>query len=775
MLPPEVAALFVSNLINLSITKVGRFLVRTSIVISLLLFFISPACAESTTIKIGVLAMRGYDHALSQWGETANYLNQKIPGQRFELIPLDFEEVRLATMSRRIDFLITNSSYYVALETDQRLKLIATMKNLHDDMSQQRFGGVIFTRADRKDIETLQDTAGKVFWAVDRNSLGGWLAAWREFYARGMNPEGDFRLLEFVGTHDAVVFGVLDGLADAGTVRTDTLERMASEGLIDLADFKILNPIVNRSDSFLYLHSTRLYPEWPFAVLSHVPTALVTAVTRALLEMPADAPAATAAKISGWTEPLDYQPIHDLLREWHMSLYERHVGSYTMGRLVHEYWPATSVLALVIFLLIVLAIQKTVLTRRLEQQVRERTRELYREVEERKVVEDRLYRAEKMEAIGMMAGGVAHDLNNILSGVVSYPELLLRRLPDESELREPLRVIRESGIRAADVVADLLTVSRDATKVRSMANINTLVLEYMQSPEQQKISSVHPQVTVRLDLAEGLESICCSPTHVKKCLMNLILNAAEAIGTTGHIDVSTCTVKLSEAEAQTLGIEEGEYLALSVADCGGGISATDLEHIFEPFYTTKEMGRSGTGLGLAVIWNSMLDHGGTVTVKSDPGGSIFTLYFPARNSDCNGQSTKADVKEKKQLQKIKGEGKTSLVVDDEAVQRTIALDILKEFGYRGEAVASGEAAIEYLKRKRVDLVLLDMVMRPGMNGFQTLQRIKEMYPGQKAIIASGFSESKDVKLALEQGAGEYVKKPYTLERLGDALQRELAR
>ncbi|MEA3545582.1 MAG: PhnD/SsuA/transferrin family substrate-binding protein, partial [Thermodesulfobacteriota bacterium] len=363
------------------------------------------------------MAKRGEEQALNKWGATANYLTQKIPGQQFEIIPLDFEGVRLASMSRDIDFLITNSSYYVDLETDHNLNRIATLVNQHGEVLQHVFGGVIFTRADRDDINNLKDLIRKSFWAVDQDSLGGWLAAWREFYAQDIKPERDFDLLKFSGTHDAVVIAVLSGEADAGTVRTDTLERMAIEGKIRLSDFKILNH-QPRSSEFGYLLSTRLYPEWPFASLSHTPQKLVDVVTSALLNMPTSSPAAQAANLGGWTVPLNYQPIHDLMKERYRCLYEQHIGAVSFADFFREHW-LTSLLLILFLGLLVLSTSYTIfLNRKLEHRVEERTRELLREISDRKLTEEKLHRAEKMEAIGLMASGVAHDLNNILSGVI---------------------------------------------------------------------------------------------------------------------------------------------------------------------------------------------------------------------------------------------------------------------------------------------------------------------------------------------------------------------
>ncbi|MBU1232590.1 MAG: response regulator [Proteobacteria bacterium] len=386
---------------------------------------------------------------------------------------------------------------------------------------------------------------------------------------------------------------------------------------------------------------------------------------------------------------------------------------------------------------------------------------------EGKKLEKQLNRAQKMEAIGLMASGVAHDLNNILAGIISYPELLLLELPQSSELREPLEAIQASGKRAATVVADLLTVARGAASTREPHDINILIEEYLNSPECKKLKSLYTGVECVQQIDAEHSIIDCSPMHIKKTIMNLTTNAAEAVGEKGSILISTCNQFVNKLESDELHIDPGDYVVLNVQDNGPGIAARDLEHIFEPFYTRKVMGRSGTGIGLAVVWNTVQDHNGKIFVESSEQGTCFRLYFPVIQKD-------AALPEKVGDTTPTGNNEYILVVDDEPQLRDIASKILITLGYQTESVCSGELALKFLEEHQVDLIIIDMLMEPGMNGRQTYEKILAMYPDQKAIIASGFSESDEVKAALRLGVGGFIKKPYSRDQLGRVVGDVLA-
>ncbi len=388
--------------------------------------------------------------------------------------------------------------------------------------------------------------------------------------------------------------------------------------------------------------------------------------------------------------------------------------------------------------------------------------------QEREDLQEQLVRSKKMEALGLLAGGVAHDLNNVLSGIISYPDLILLDMDESDPMQRPLQAIRTSGYKAAAIVQDLLTLARRGVVTTTVLNLNTLIREYLRSPEHQEMMSLNFSVEVNADLEPHLPNISGSSVHLKKALMNLVSNAVEAQPGGGVITITTRSRYLDLPVSGYDHVEAGEYVILTVADQGEGISKTDLPRIFEPFYTKKVMGRSGTGLGMAVVWGAIQDHKGYIDVQSVLGeGTCFTLYFPMTRQELRDQDTPVPVAS------YRGRGETILVVDDIEEQRVIAKVLLERLNYTVATASSGEKAIAYVRENPVDLLLLDMIMQPGIDGLDTYRSILVHRPGQKAVIASGYAETSRVKEAVSLGAGPYVKKPYSIEKIGLAVRKAL--
>jgi len=389
--------------------------------------------------------------------------------------------------------------------------------------------------------------------------------------------------------------------------------------------------------------------------------------------------------------------------------------------------------------------------------------------EEKKQLEDQLVRAQKMEAIGALAGGVAHDLNNILSGITSYPELLLMEIPEGSPMRKAVQTIKKSGEKAAAIVQDLLTLARRGVSVSSAIDLNAIVRDYFDSPELSRLKEYHPHINFEIRLDDELKYILGSEVHLGKTLMNLVSNAAEAMHMGGTVIVSTYNKYLEKPLKGYDTVSRGEYVVLSVSDTGVGISENDMRSIFEPFFSKKIMGRSGTGLGMTVVWSTVKDHNGYIDVESQEGkGTRFDLYFPITRHIIKENITKGSILDYPGTEHI-------LVVDDAEEQREITKNLLKKLGYQVDVARSGEEAVELVKQHAKDLVILDMIMDHGIDGLETYKRILAVSDRQKAIIVSGFSETERVREALKLGVGGYIRKPYALGDLARAVRTELDR
>ncbi len=282
-------------------------------------FFLNAGIVAAESYKIGVLAKRGPVKALKQWKSTGDYLTAKIPGKTFEIVPLDFDAVNPAIEKGEVDFFLVNSSMFVTAQVKYGASPIATMVNSRQGQPLKSFGGVILTSADNEEINSLADLKGKSFMAVKASSFGGWQMAYKEILDMGIDPKSDFAGLQFGGKHDNVVLAVQNGAVDAGTVRTDTLERMAAEGSIDMEEFKIINK--KGHNGFPFVCSSPLYPEWPLGKVQKTPDDVAEAVVDALKQMKPQDPAAKAAKVVGWTDALNYGPVEELQKSLKVGAY----------------------------------------------------------------------------------------------------------------------------------------------------------------------------------------------------------------------------------------------------------------------------------------------------------------------------------------------------------------------------------------------------------------------------------------------------------------------
>jgi len=590
----------------------GRLVLASSI--SLLSSGLVFGAAEDTgPVRIGVLAKRGPERCLEKWGPTAEYLTHEILGDAFVIKPLAHDEVGPTVQRKEVEFILTSPSSYVELERFYNASRIVTLKNLHLEKAYTVYAAVIFRKSDCDDIHVLADLKDRTFMAVDEQSFGGWQMAWRELVGAGIDPRRHFSDLQFGGTHDAVIHAVREGKVDAGTVRADTLERMAMEGKIRLHEFRVIHEQRGAKVDLPFPCSTRVYPEWPLAKAEHTPDRLAEKVAAALEKMSPGSPVAQAARCAGWTIPRNYQSVHDCLKELRIGPYKDY-GQVTAGAVIRHYWQWCVAAAGFLVVTGVVSIYVTRLNRRLRHALSEYARELAeREQAERSLRKQKHLhlQSEKLAAVGRLAAGVAHEINNPLTTVLTFSHLLREKEGLGDQDKQDLDLVIQETSRASEIVRGLLDFARERPALKEVLDVNDVVRRTIPLLGNQK---AFQRIAVREHLQEGLPPVNADMNRLQQVLLNLSLNACEAMRDGGTLTISTSA--------------QGSSVLLKVADTGCGIKEEHLDHVFEPFFSTKPVGK-GTGLGLSVSYGIVQRHGGTLEVESEIGkGATFIIVLP---------------------------------------------------------------------------------------------------------------------------------------------------
>ncbi len=393
---------------------------------------------------------------------------------------------------------------------------------------------------------------------------------------------------------------------------------------------------------------------------------------------------------------------------------------------------------------------------------------IHHDITEINRMRDQLNRSQKMESLGRLAGAVAHDLNHILTGLVTYPDLLLLDIDKNDPFRSKIESIKKSGQRAAELVQDLLTMARGGIVNTETVNLNDIITEFLGSTEVKQMKKSKADISIDIGLEPFLKDIECSKIQMLKVLYNLFFNAVEAMPGEGRIYISTSNKSVTNHVKGYDDIPSGNYVVLSVSDTGTGISNEDIQYIFEPYFSKKVLGRSGSGIGLSVVWNVVKNLNGFIDVRSEiEMGTVFDLYIPSARMKKGAADDIPD------LVDLFGNGETILLIDDEPEQREIGVFLLSKLNYRPFESSSGEEAVEFLQQNRIDLLLIDMLLGSGIDGLETFKRTLEIVPDQKAIIVSGFSGSDKIKQAQELGAKGFIRKPFTIKEIGEKIKKVL--
>jgi PAS domain S-box-containing protein len=853
-------------------------------------------------IRIGALANRGTDECLKRWRPTAAFLERHLPGNRFEIVPLGFNEVADRVAARQVQFIITNPAQYSMLEFAGKASRIAGFLVPSALGPQRMFGGVIFTRVNRPDIRNIADLKGKRFAAVDSESLGGWLCARRELKSAHIDPYSDLAKLRFSGNHDDVIKSVLSGASDAGTIRSSQFEKMAAEGKVDLRKFRVLPCPSGPPAGYPFLVSTRLYPEWPFAVVAGTDDGLSRKVSVALLTMEPDDPAAKAAGGSGWTIPADYSDVHELLRELHLGPYED-LGRVTPRQVLSLYWPHLLAATMAIFLISLFALRSWILNRRLKgsmEDLSQRTialnaskeaqeeanRELSREVEtrksaeeasgrsvsllratlestadgilvvdmcgkvvdwnkrflemwsipdelillreddqalayvqaqltnpdefiakvkdlykepekesldilrfkdgriferysrpqhlkklivgrvwsfrditERKKMEEEIQKSQKLESLGVLAGGIAHDFNNLLTGIMGNISLAKMHLDPSAKAFTRLVEAEKACDLTRDLTRQLLTFAKGGAPIKKVDSITRIITDTAGFVLRGS------NVRCEFSLPEDLWAVEVDVGQMSQVINNLIINADQAMPDGGIITIQAGNVTLRADD--TLPLSEGRYVHILIRDQGMGIPEEYLTKIFDPYFTTKN---KGSGLGLASVYSIIMRHGGYVGVESAPGrGTIFHLYLPASGKPYVKESA---LSEQRPPDRVKGR---ILIMDDEKVVRETACEILGHLGYQVDVCDDGTAALNLYREARTSgvpyaLVIMDLTVPGGMGGKVMMKKLLEIDPDAKGIVSSGYFNDPIIAHYREYGFSGVVTKPFKVDEISEVLQ-----
>jgi len=710
-----------------------------SVKINILYFLLFFLCiSASADINIGVLSHRGDKETLKTWSSLTDYLNNTLIDYQFKIVPLDFNEIDEEIAFQTIDFLLVNPGIYVDMEVKHRVSRLVTLNKDANGQLLNMFGGVIFVKKRRNDINSLRDVIGKRMLAVDSKSLGGFQMAWRELKKHHIDPYQDLSSITFAGTHDKVVLGVNNGYYDIGIVRTGILEKMAKAGTIRLEDFKIINE--QRRAKFPYLVSTQLYPEWPFSKLQHTSTELAQEVTIALLQMKANYQSMQMIGYRGWTVALDYQEVHDSFIELNIPPYN-FTEKLTINIALNKYWKWLLSALAFLFIFIIMSLRIFQLNKELRKTQYELEQRhdmvlnsvcdgiygvdlngnctfinkametltgwsgediisknqhsimhhthrdgsphkaeecpvyrtfmddqprfieddvfwkkngdsipveysstpikdqegqtvgsvvVFRDISERKMIEekDMQYRADlahvsRLNTLGGMATGLAHELNQPLTAIATNAYAAIQLIEadniDREQLIEIMEKTNQHAERAGNIIRHLRSLSKKDISESSLVNINELIKGVL-TLLKHEIKKLQVKLTLKLD--SSLPLVYCQSIQIDQVILNLCKNAIEVLEK-NKVDERMLTIHSR--------LNDNGAVQIAIEDNGEGTKTSVLDELFEPFISSKS---EGMGLGLSICKNIIEAHHGNLYLLkqkkdfSDSDHTIFVFELP---------------------------------------------------------------------------------------------------------------------------------------------------
>lgn len=547
-------------------------------------FFLPAVSCEENVYKIGIVSQRGAEQSLNRWAGTADYLSATVPNSTFEIVPTNYEEITYSVANDEVDFVLTDPLMYVELESSYDINRIATLKNTWNGGAYTEYGSVILARSDREDINELEDIKGKSVMAVNENSLGGFWIAVRTMKDSGVDYNEDFSELTFGNTHDTVVYAVRDRDVDVGIIRTDILERMEAEGSINLSDFKVINP--QHLDGFPFLLSTDLYPEWAFSRTKSTSLDLAEDVTIALLSMPVEDQQKQYGNYAGWTIPLDYEPIQELMKDLRLGPYKDY-GKIPLREAIAQHWYLFALMLLLVGLVITYDRLTTEKVKKLELERSNNLKDLFTDI-------------------------MRHDLLNPAGAIRGFNEILYSQENDD-EKKKIMEIIGNQSdklIYMIDSAAQLAKLESSEELKLKEKDLGQLIISVADS-----FSHELAEKNMTLDMAEGGPYPSRLNEVIEDVFANLISNAIKY-----SPEGSALKIKILDA---------GNYWKTEVTDNGDGISDENKPLIFDRFQRADKKGIKGSGLGLAIVKRIVDLHGGSVGVEDNPEGkgSVFWVLL----------------------------------------------------------------------------------------------------------------------------------------------------
>lgn len=635
--------------------------------------------AQKTELTLAILMPEHHAEQIQQWQPTATYLSQAVPGYSFSVVGMDAQTLETAIARSEIDFVVTEPGLYVSVESQYGVNRLATRRTIINHGAYTVFGGAIFSQRNRDDIETLQDLANKTFVGVDEQSLEGWQIAWRELANHGVDPYQDLQALEFLHDEADVIAAVQAGHADAGIVRADTMEELRQTGAVHWTDFKILNQ--HRHPDIPISISTQLYPEWPFAALSHIPHDLTQQVTVALLSMESDSNAAQSLSIAGWSIPLTYQPINALFKQLRINPHHR-VDTFNLRAILWHYkrWIITAI-SLLIMGTITIYIQRREITKRKrsetelqrsQTELTQRKVELEQTLAELQNTQTQLIQTEKMSSLGQLMAGIAHEINNpvnFIHGNINYANQYVRDLLTLLDAYQTAYPETPHDIQTLEKDIDVDFVATDLPKLlQSMKVGSERIREIVQSL---RIFSRLDEADLKaVDIHQGIDStllilqnrlkekpnrpaidiikhyadfptIECHAGQLNQVFMNILSNAVDALDEVAcssaksndnhHSNRSTIAACKAPKIWITTKVINKDWAQICFKNNGPSISPEIQHKLFNPFFTTKPVGK-GTGLGMSISYQIVAEkHGGYLTCISEPDKGVeFVIEIPIK-------------------------------------------------------------------------------------------------------------------------------------------------